>query len=477
MTSTSNPGEAVRIADRTKQRQFTSQLLKTLKSGCVCAVENEKFAAYIATSVSCFQDPDSSSTKANILAFLTFLKSVLKVCLVDTSCEEASTTVCKRLQAWLLLLRKIKVQLLQALMSLINNHESRHVRHTAEDLFGLLLALLPCPMIVPSTEECCKTICQPISQHFAALKSADRLGHSSNLVLTTLCHLDNRLSKSSAKRVSPECITSRVVTKPSGHYKHYRTILMSELRSNWKTWVNQALNSDSDDDVFKVKTLTLWRSMVDIKSNVSLHLSREFVSTSTYLVECLLQDDHEETSDEAILQRKRLDILCEVFCYGSTLGIQSDIPSEVSEVAHKLLRQSRRQEFSAYAIPNVYTGMAGNHVVVTDENEELEPVPDLVILQRLSLIHLKAVALLVREAQCCSSSDESDSSVSSRGSGSVAEEEQEMRLIEKNVHEQFIKMRAWINETLGLHSSSSLISGIVTVFNDQVRKHKCQKRS
>ena len=76
-------------------------------------------------------------------------------------------------------------------------------------------------------------------------------------------------------------------------------------------------------------------------------------------------------------------------------------------------------------------------------------MPDLITLQGLCLIHLKSVALLVREAQCCSSSDESsDSSLSSRGSSSIAEEDREMKMIEKNVVELLVKLRFWMNGKL-----------------------------
>ena len=74
------------------------------------------------------------------------------------------------------------------------------------------------------------------------------------------------------------------------------------------------------------------------------------------------------------------------------------------------------------------------------------------------------MALLVREAQCCSSSDESDSSLSSRGSSSIAEEDREMKMIEKNVVELLIKLRFWINgkfTTLKiLRLDFSVLSGI-----------------
>ena len=93
-----------------------------------------------------------------------------------------------------------------------------------------------------------------------------------------------------------------------------------------------------------------------------------------------------------------------------------------------------------------FIGLAGDNIVANGDEEDCdEKVPDLVTLQGLCLIHLKAVALLVREAQCCSSSDESDSSLSSRGSSSIAEEDREMKMIEKNVVELLIKLRLWIN--------------------------------
>ena len=84
-------------------------------------------------------------------------------------------------------------------------------------------------------------------------------------------------------------------------------------------------------------------------------------------------------------------------------------------------------------------------------------MPDLITLQGLCLIHLKSVALLVREAQCCSSSDESsDSSLSSRGSSSIAEEDREMKMIEKNVVELLVKLRFWMNGKLSFLSNHNI---------------------
>ena len=119
------------------------------------------------------------------------------------------------------------------------------------------------------------------------------------------------------------------------------------------------------------------------------------------------------------------------------------MPGEVSEVAHQIVRLSKTDGID-FKISEVHIGLAGDCIEPNEDGSD-EKVPDIVTLQGLCLIHLKSVALLVREAQCCSSSDESDSSLSSRGSSSIADEDREMKVIEKNVVELLIKLRFWMN--------------------------------
>ena len=118
-----------------------------------------------------------------------------------------------------------------------------------------------------------------------------------------------------------------------------------------------------------------------------------------------------------------MDVLNEVLCYGSTLSIQSNIPCEVSDLAQDLLRQARTVPFSQFRVPLSFPGFGGNQIhqnvdELTEEDEEVEETPSLGTIQGIVLLHLKASAIVVREAQCCSSSDSSasDSSLSSHGS-------------------------------------------------------------
>jgi hypothetical protein len=443
--------------------KITSSFLAHLRAGCVCSIPNVQFAAYIVEGCQLLREESRSTTtsRRQRLCFLTFLRALTKLSMLVTSSMDEKHVMCKRLRTWLLVMRKIKLYLLAGLAQLLNDHQNgRHLLHMTQSTFNHILALFPCPLISPNPEESCRKLCKQLVQHYTAqIRHSTHLSSRSSLAIVSFCQLELQISNMK-KGLQMDCQTAKMAVIPSNHIKSFNKNLLQSLRVSWKPWVDLVLNCD--DVLFKHQTLTLWRSLVDVKSNMTLHQARDFVSSVCTLVETL------PCESDALIKRKWLSILCEVLCYGSTLGIQSDVPSEVSEIAHKLLRQSRSESFNVYEVPNVYPGMAGNRAIPTEENDEMDQVPDLVILQGVVLIHLKAVALLVREAQCCSSSDESDSSLSSRGSGSVAEEEREMRMIEKNVIELLSKMRAWINDTLGLPSSSSLISGVTTLFNEQV---------
>ena len=76
--------------------------------------------------------------------------------------------------------------------------------------------------------------------------------------------------------------------------------------------------------------------------------------------------------------------------------------------------------------------------------------------------------MVVKESQSCSSSeddDSSDCSVSSRGSGSLAEEEREVNLIHENVLKVLQSLASW---ALRNSSNSRNLSGtVIDLFNDQ----------
>ena len=173
-----------------------------------------------------------------------------------------------------------------------------------------------------------------------------------------------------------------------------------------------------DKNYSKLEILTLWKSLVSVTSNLGYSQSREFVSSARQLVQSVAYETNH------LIKQKEIDILNEVLCYGTTLSIQSTIPCEVSDLAQELLRQAKSVPFSEFKIPLSFPGFGGNQIKLNVEDEEdqssLEEAPSLGAIQGLVLLHLKASAIVVREAQCCSSSDSSasDSSLSSHGSRS-----------------------------------------------------------
>ena len=61
------------------------------------------------------------------------------------------------------------------------------------------------------------------------------------------------------------------------------------------------------------------------------------------------------------------------------LGIQSDVPGEVSEVAHQIVRLSRVDGID-FKVSEVHIGLAGDCIEPNSEEDD-EKVPDLVTLQ------------------------------------------------------------------------------------------------
>ena len=417
----------------------TSVLMKGLREGCVCHIHNDQFASYIHEGLVYLKDPGLN--RRHLLCFLTFLRSLVKLTLVLTN--HGGDLLCKRLHIWLILLRKLKIYILRALIK-IDCHD-RHILSLSLDAFNHIFALYPCPLISENHEESCQRLCQPL---FAKMKSPAKL------VKLSFSDLEQQIDRLK-KPFQMTCLTAKISALSCDHYKTFNKHLIHTVRSSWKLSWMEKLSQDSSEFSVKFQILELWKGLVDVKSNMTLHQMREFVSSVSISIF--------KKEENPILKRKWLEVFNEILCYGSTLGIQSDIPGDVSEVAHQIVRISRTEDLD-FKIPEVYLGLAGDQIHPSENDDK---VPDLVILQGICSVHLKSVALLVREAQCCSSSDESDSSLSSRGSSSIAEEDREMKMIEKNVVQLLMKLRFWINDILGLPSSSYLSSSIVTLFNEQ----------
>jgi len=265
---------------------------------------------------------------------------------------------------------------------------------------------------------------------FFQLKSKNKdLGTS--LVHSIFCLLEKYFesTKKSKHGIVFDCQSARIRIKCNSriHFHSLKQFATNELKQNWRSWMDRCMDeppsqqqqqSTEDKHFYRLENLNLWKSLVSVTSNLAYSQSREFVSSTSQLVGSVANESNH------LIKQKQIDILNEVLCYGSTLSIQSTIPCEVSDLAQALLRQARTLPFSDFVIPSSFPGFGGNQIKlhVDDHGDEdeavVEETPSLGSIQGIVLLHLKASAIVVREAQCCSSSDSSasDSSLSSHGS-------------------------------------------------------------
>ena len=246
-----------------------------------------------------------------------------------------------------------------------------------------------------------------------------------SLVYNIFCHLEKDLElekKKSRGRIIFDCRSAHIRVKCNSriHFHSVRQFAANELKLHWRSWTDRC-QDESGRNSNRVEILTLWKSLVSVSSNLGYSQSKEFVASANRLVSRVaFETDH-------LLKLKQMEVLNEVLCYGSTLGIQSSIPCEVSDLAQELLRQAKAVPLTEYRIPTVFPGFGGNRLQVVavdadadDDGFDVGPeeAPSLVVIQGIVLLHLKSSAIVVREAQCCSSSDSSasDSSLSSHGS-------------------------------------------------------------
>ena len=187
-----------------------------------------------------------------------------------------------------------------------------------------------------------------------------------------------------------------------------RQSVLNELRQHWRcTWVKRFIGVNTEvnyeDELY---FYDIWKALVAVNSTLPFSAMRDFVSPA------LLMVDNLPNETELTIKWKQLDVLNEILCYGSTLAIQSDIPVEASEIAQRLLRRAQTESFfEQFHVPSSPLGIAGNAKIQSHIDEGCISMP---VLQKIVMLYLKAVAVVVREAQAISSSDESDSSLSSR---------------------------------------------------------------
>lgn len=221
----------------------------------------------------------------------------------------------------------------------------------------------------------------------------------------------------------------------------------------------------------------LWKSLITIRANLNFVDSRSFAAHLHQPLYSL------QVNTPACIWRSLLDTVSECLCYGSTLGLQSIPPEEPCQLAHTLIRLVRFENFlsrvpfgqsigfggTATSTAAVWTTSGGEGRLTGSEGDQVveagEERYDKGLVQKMVLIILKSVALTTREARVDSSSGESDSSVSSRGSGSSCSSD--LIIIERNMSGMYKQLDVWIKSVLPVLPDSSLQNNLLHLLQEQ----------
>lgn len=217
--------------------------------------------------------------------------------------------------------------------------------------------------------------------------------------------------------------------------------------------------------------LSLWENIISVKTNLSVVETQPFHGQLDKFENLLC------THLPPIVYKQILALFNEALCYGSTLALQDLLPDETCSLAHQIVRHVkdfRILDFLPRQRPNENLGGFGGdnckHVeyapmALAPVQQWVPPVPaaplafDRTLLQKMTLLVLKAVAVTVKEIR----SDSSDSSIDSADYDAF----QDMLLIERSIRDVMKKLEAYLKNTMEFHPETHLSKILIHLLGDQ----------
>lgn len=315
-------------------------------------------------------------------------------------------------------------------------------------------------------------------------RSSATSGHNSPI--SNGCHFVQLTDSESFDTTHIKCITIKILeNKWPALVKNISTLITELSTANFRQQMNRS-NSTTTSSIRHnnaenciLTFIALWESIISVKTNLSVIETLPFYA---HLVnfELLLNQNIPCTIYKAMLQ-----LFNEALCYGSTLALQDLLPEETCSLAHQIVRhvkdyrilesmprQSNHHDeceddnlrtligqncesviFSPHSLDTrlpLNTSTASGNITVTFDKS---------LLQSVTLLVLKSVAVSVKEIR----SDSSDSSIDSTD----YEAFQEMMLIERSIRDVLKKLESFIKNTLEFHPESHFSKILIHLFDDQ----------
>jgi hypothetical protein len=325
-------------------------------------------------------------------------------------------------------------------------------------------------------------------------RSSATSGHNSPV--SNGCHYVQLTDSESFDTTHIKCITIKILeNKWPALVKNISTLITELSTANFRQQLNRSASGGSGGGNSSTTTrlnnaenciltfIALWESIISVKTNLSVIETLPFYA---HLVnfELLLNQNLPCT-----IYKQMLQLFNEALCYGSTLALQDLLPEETCSLAHQIVRHVKDYRIlesmprqtnhitsssgSSESDDNLKTLIGQNceSVIVSPHSFDTRlpsTLPDdgnstvsfdKSLLQKMTLLVLKSVAVSVKEIR----SDSSDSSIDSTD----YEAFQEMMLIERSIRDVLKKLESFIKNTLEFHPESHFSKILIHLFDDQ----------
>lgn len=285
------------------------------------------------------------------------------------------------------------------------------------------------------------------------------------------------------------CVTVMLTDSESFDTSHIKCLTIKTLEHHWPILVKNMkllllryLNLANAENCI-LTFFSLWENIISVKANLSIIDTKPFYADLQSFVDLL-----RNTMLPSLIYTHLLSLFNEVLCYGSTLALQDILPEEICSLAHSIVRFVKDfRLLNNVRVQNSRSGfgfLGHDCRVVTDYSLGPEVLPlsssiqlvdqsygddeidqqsqsevDKTMLQRMSLLVLKSIAVTVKEMRC----DSSDSSIDSSDYNAI----QDMQIVERSIRDVLKKLDVFIRNSLDFHPETPFTKMLIHLFSEQ----------
>lgn len=367
-----------------------------------------------------------------------------------------------------------------------------HDEHVLEEDSNLGFSALPPPPLEtnyfatfhhdrsgPSTSSSSSALPSYLTSHATnnSGRSSATSGHNSPV--SNGCHFVQLTDSESFDTATIKCITTKILAnKWPALVKNISTLItdLSRVDSRQQQIIHRSSANFSNYEDCILTFIALWESIISVKTNLSVIETLPFTAHLVHFESRLNQNL------PCTIYKQMLQLFNEALCYGSTLALQDLLPEETCSLAHQIIRHvkdcrilesmPRQINSTNDSDDNLKTliGLDCESVIfsplsldtqctTTSVTHQTSVTFDKSLLQKMTLLVLKSVAVSVKEIR----SDSSDSSIDSTD----YEAFQEMMMIERSIRDVLKKLELFIKDTLQFHPESHFSKILIHLFDDQ----------